>query len=117
MRIQFGLKGYRGSCLSPHLFNIYINDLITQIAMVDPSVWAFADDLAFGFRCQQDYNIKMGIIEQWCTLNDAVLNKDKCDVMVINSASLTSSLSLRKEVKYLGSALIRSLVSNPTMRL
>lgn len=44
----------------------------------------------------------MGIIEQWCTLNDAVLNKEKCDVMVINSASLTSSLPLRKEVKYLG---------------
>ena len=94
----------QGSTLSPHLFNIFIDDLIREIdgTNTNKSVWAFADDIGFGFTSQEEYDNRMDIANKWCEINNAILNKEKCDVLVINNKKIKTELPQRKEIRYLG---------------
>ena len=44
----------------------------------------------------------MNIANKWCEINNAILNKEKCDVLVINNKKIKTELPQRKEIRYLG---------------
>lgn len=79
----------QGSILSPTLFQIYINDLLSLTKFC--KVHAYADDTTFYISSdnpqllQQQVNIDMNLIQRWCKLNMMELNISKSHYLLVNN--------------------------------
>ena len=78
-------------------------------------VWAFADDLAFGFKSRKEYNDKCKIIDDWCLQFKMKLNENKCEVMIRNSRTAVLDSKFRKveTIRYLGVHIAKNLSLKP----
>ena len=113
IRLKKGLP--QGSVLSPHLFNLFIDSLIRRMETINGDVWAFADDLAFGFKSRKEYNDKCKIIDDWCLQFKMKLNENKCEVMIRNSRTAVLDSKFRKveTIRYLGVHIAKNLSLKP----
>ena len=103
----------QGSVISPFLFNIFIDDLLRELEKVNADFWAYADDIAFGFRNSNEFHIKMLIIEKWSIKNGMKINVNKCELMILNNAKDLKTEYKRVEViKYLGIRIKKNLTLN-----
>ena len=92
----------QGSVLSPHLFNIFIDPLIRKLAGINDAVWAYADDIAFGFRSQEEFDQKVRVIKEFCEVSGMKLNVNKCEILNLGSKQVTSEFPCKEVIKYLG---------------
>ena len=93
--IKCGLK--QGCSLSPVLFNLCINDLITTISSIgtgiridDDSViaiLAYADDVVLLAESENDLQNLLNVLKSWCDVNKMVINMDKSMIIHDNSFS------------------------------
>ena len=67
--------------MSPLLFNYYLNDLATRLALTPHTkLYFYADDIAVLTSGKQRMKKSVREIESWFKLNDMVLNYSKCGV-------------------------------------
>ena len=71
--VSCGLK--QGCCLSPVLFNLYINDMVNSITSLGigvnigdevVSVLPYADDLVLLAESETDLQILIDLLHEWC---------------------------------------------------
>ena len=99
--------------LSPDLFNVYINDMITILSRVRLTPIVYVDDLAV--ICDGDSRLfeAMDLIETWAGQNDIEVNKKKSGILVIqndkNKEKEYRGYLVRKWYKYLGIRLKKEL--------
>lgn len=84
-------NGVRQGCLlSPLLFNIYINDLLEKISAMGIGVkldddvigiLAYADDIVLLAETEDDLNILLSTLGEWCKMNRMSVNPDKSKVL------------------------------------
>ena len=100
----------QGSVLSPHLFNLFIDTSLRELEKVDLDFWAYADDVAFGFRNEEEYDKKIKIINQWCSKYEMALNHNKCELMITNNYKwYFSPFPIVKTIRYLGVYISKTL--------
>ena len=74
----------QGSCISPILFNLYIDDLIKKLnEETSNKTWAFADDIVVVTENKEQLRKVMEIINQWSSSNSININKAKSGIMII----------------------------------
>ena len=61
--------------------------MLRELEKVNKDFWAYADDIAFGFKSANKFHTKMLIIENWKERNGMKINKGKYELIVINSAN------------------------------
>ena len=88
--------------LSSHLFNLFINPLVCGLAEIDAWVWAYADDIAFGFKSQREFDTKIRLVKNFCTDTGMKLNISKCELLNRGSVGAVCEFESKKVVKYLG---------------
>lgn len=103
--IELGVK--EGCVLSPELFKVFINDLITAVnsaaAGVDLSFamiscLLFADDLVMMSESLEGLKKQATALESWCTQNELMANVSKTKVMIMNTKDRFSDLTINGEV-------------------
>ena len=78
----------QGSILSPTLFQIFINNLLTL--PLHSSVHAYADDTSFSLAnndpslLQTQLDHDMAVIQTWCSENRMIINTKKSHYIVVN---------------------------------
>ena len=86
--VSTGLK--QGCLISPQMFNIYINDLVTCINQLGLginvggnkiSVLLYADDLVLLGSCAKDIQMMLSTLNKWCTDWGLAVNPGKTKVM------------------------------------
>jgi len=84
----------QGDCLSPTLFSLFINDLITEINSLEQgikigreslSILCYADDIAFIAPSQENLQVMLNTLNTWITKWQLKINGTKSKVMVIGS--------------------------------
>ena len=73
----------QGSTLSPILFNIYFNDLLSQFENKKVLSFAFADDIACWWNNLEEVKRATSIIKRWCIENGMQINPNKSGIMRI----------------------------------
>ena len=79
----------QGGVLSPTLFNLYINDLITNLGSLShhqqykARIWGFADDLLIKGSTPQFVAEVDKIMQNWSKINKIDVNKDKCGILQV----------------------------------
>ncbi|OMJ10085.1 LINE-1 retrotransposable element ORF2 protein, partial [Smittium culicis] len=70
---------FQGSILSPFLFNLYVDDLVTELDSGEliPSALFFADDIQLLPKSFDDANRLIKIVERWCKNNGMQINVQK----------------------------------------
>ncbi|OMJ28673.1 LINE-1 retrotransposable element ORF2 protein [Smittium culicis] len=70
---------FQGSILSPFLFNLYVDDLVTELDSCKqvPSALFFADDIQLLPKSIEDANMLIKIVERWCKNNGMQINIQK----------------------------------------
>lgn len=103
----------QGGILSPWLFNIYIDDLITEIQSKCFEILAYADDLAVICKSPEELYSAMEILERWSMNNDIAINKNKSGILIIDQDRgerlKINGYPLKLNYKYLGIKLDRQL--------
>ncbi|ETO04508.1 leucine rich repeat containing protein, partial [Reticulomyxa filosa] len=88
----------QGFSTSAPFFNMYINDIIQQINMIDTplivygipmSCLLFADDILLAGRNKSDINNKIRRVRHYCQQWGIKLNDSKCTLSVINKSKQT----------------------------
>lgn len=100
----------QGSILAPMLFNIYIDDLATELCNELPSIHdlpptaMFADDVAIHGRDKSDLKLAWNIATDWAVRNKLKINLKKCGVVGCDVLLTLSSqtVPIREYYKYLG---------------
>lgn len=100
----------QGSVLSPHLFNIYLNHLLSgnktlAEAIRDGKLVAFADDILMIADDQKEAEDLIGAIET-LSENGIFLNKDKSKILTnqeeLQGKTEIAGVKIEKKIKYLG---------------
>ena len=99
----------QGAVLSPTLFALYINDLLTKLNE-ETECYAFADDLVIIAKGPRQLSKAADVIEEWSAANGIGINKAKSGVMQIRKDRRTPppletqfrGYPLVREYKYLG---------------
>ena len=78
----------QGAVLSPTLFALYINDLITELNE-QSTCYAFADDLVVLIRGEDQLNVEIDKVERWSRLNGIDVNKAKSGIMQMRKDART----------------------------
>ena len=111
----------QGDSLSPTLFGIFLNDLAQEINQLNIGIWAgdvqlyilmYADDIVIMAENENNLQIMLDYIKEWCRKWRMVVNEDKTKVMHFrNSRSQTTEyvfkygeekLEIVRQYKYLG---------------
>lgn len=102
----------QGSILGPVLFNVYINDLPTNVNSIGSDIYLFADDVGLKLSLNSLLQVKNTLkyssemLEDWCFANKLCLNQSKtCDI----SFSLNCKNEDKTKLKFLGIYLDSSL--------
>lgn len=113
----------QGSLLGPFLFNIFINDLVQHVGS---NVLLFADDAKIFKEITsigdcESLQSSIGLLTEWCLVNDMYLNVSKCSVITFSRSSdpilytytlLNQPLSRCTKIKDLGVILASDLGSH-----
>jgi hypothetical protein len=99
----------QGAVTSPQLFNIFINDLLSNLNTGQNLIaLGYADDI---IMMASSHNISQRIrrVQQWCDKNGIKLNKEKsCILQIVKdhrtrpTTNQIEGISLKKETRYLG---------------
>ena len=100
----------QGGVLSPVLFNIFINDLLTELQNKGIETLAFADDIVITAKGITTLSKAITIIEHWSKVNKIVINKTKSAIINIRVDKRTpksrhdtiKGIPVRENYKYLG---------------
>ena len=111
----------QGDSLSPTLFALYINDLVDEINSLDKgisidsrkiSLLLYADDLVVLTSCEEDLNIMLNTINNWCKKWRVLVNREKSKVVHFRPKRIdrtesnfylgNDTLEVVTEYKYLG---------------
>ncbi len=66
----------QGSLLSPYLFDLYLNDLLVELEMLDLRIWvAYADDIILATENIEKMEIALNQVESFCNKRYLKLNK------------------------------------------
>ncbi|CAG2200582.1 unnamed protein product [Mytilus edulis] len=86
--VQCGLK--QGCLLSPLLFNVYVNGLVTYICSLNAginideenvSILLYADDLVLLAGSESDLQVLLDGLQLWCAENKMTINHNKSNVV------------------------------------
>jgi len=110
---KVGLK--QGSVLSPILFSIYINDLVSELhklgtgSYLDSArvpILLFADDIVLIADSQAELELQLQTLETWCNKWRCVVNTTKSNTMATSKdhdgPSKSLHLATTNQYKYLG---------------
>ena len=131
--VTTGLK--QGCLLSTTLFNLYINDLSTQLDISRKGISIegktinhlfYADDLVIIAENEADLHLLLNILSNWCTVNKMSINGDKIKVMHFRNASVprtncilacnNSNIECVERYRYLGLVLNGTLDYGVTVK-
>lgn len=96
--VRCGLK--QGCLLSPLLFNIFINDLLSTLKSLDIGVeidgekicvLAYADDIVLIAENEADLNVLLDCLDRWCCENKMTVNHGKSKVIHCRNPSTTKT--------------------------
>ena len=106
----------QGSCLSPILFNFYINPMLKNLEKLNAWCRAYADDIVIAVDNLQDINMYLKVVLEWCIVYEIELNPIKSGILrVLNRAGKIKGIkNIAKipevtEYKYLGLTINQSL--------
>ena len=108
-KINMDIGVPQGAVLSPTLFALYINDLLTELN-IDNTCYAFADDLVISCKGKENLYRALDIVETWSENNGIEINRAKSGIMCIRKDARTPNpieTTLREypivnQYKYLG---------------
>ena len=102
----------QGSCISPRLFNIYLNQLFLELKNGlnnRITIYGFADDILISSEQMDSIRTCIEIIEQWCLTYNMKLNHSKSGILVLEdrqkkyeNLSVIMSIPIVNKYKYLG---------------
>ena len=123
----------QGDSLSPTLFALYINDLITEINALDKGIsigsrnitsLIYADDLVITSSKVEELNCVLDVVNNWCKKWRVLINQDKSKVVHFRPKSIDktelefklgeNTLEVVSEYKYLGVILNEFLLYEKT---
>lgn len=96
--VESGVK--QGCLLSPMIFNLFLNDLSNAIEQTGLGVdiqgtrigmLCYADDLAVMAESEEDLQHLLGVLSEWCQLNQMDINADKTKVVHFRTPSTDRS--------------------------
>ena len=77
----------QGSCLSPILFNFYINPMLRNLEKLNAWCRAYADDIVIAVDNLQDINMYLKVVLEWYIVYEIELNPIKSGILrVLNKA-------------------------------
>ena len=104
------------SCLSPILFNFYINPMLRNLEKLNAWCRAYADDIVIAVDNLQDINMYLKVVLGWCIVYEIELNPIKSGILrVLNREGKIKGIkNIAKipevtEYKYLGLTINQSL--------
>jgi len=123
----------QGDCLSPTLFGIYINDLVSELNSHDlgvklrdvkVSILLFADDIVLIAESAEKLQLMLNIVHEWCRKWKLIVNKEKTKIVHFRNPRQARTevtfkygecvLEIVDKYKYLGTLLNEHLNFNIT---